>query len=123
MLLIVAVLVLLVTSATLGWDCVNCVAVSKTKYQCDGFYPIEAADLMHAAQLFAVQIARRKYGPQGRRRHCLAYSITLSARARMLSGIVTPSNLVVLRFIASSNFVGCSTGRSAGLAPLSILST
>ncbi len=29
----------------------------------------------------------------------------------------------VLRLMTSSNFVGCSTGRSAGLAPLRILST
>ena len=29
----------------------------------------------------------------------------------------------VLRLMTSSNFVGCSTGRSAGLAPFRILST
>jgi hypothetical protein len=40
-------------------------AVNKT-YRCDGFYPVAAANMMHAAQLFAVQIARRKYGPKGR---------------------------------------------------------
>jgi hypothetical protein len=40
--------------------------VSKIRYRCDGFYPIAAADLVHAAQLFAVRIARRKYGPKGR---------------------------------------------------------
>jgi len=33
------------------------------------------------------------------------------------------SALAVLRLIANSNFVGCSTGRSAGFAPLRILST
>ena len=52
-----------------------------------------------------------------------SHSITLSARARTLSGMITPSALAVLRLISSSNFVGCSTGMSAGLAPLSILST
>ena len=31
--------------------------------------------------------------------------------------------LAVLRLMASSNFVGCSTGRSAGMVPLRILST
>ena len=31
-------------------------------------------------------------------------------------GIVTPICFAVLRLITSSNFVGCSTGRSAGLA-------
>src|SRR5438309_1704558 len=47
----------------------------------------------------------------------------LSALASTLGGIVTPICFAVLRLITSSNFVGCSTGRSAGLAPLRILST
>src|SRR6266496_4056270 len=38
-------------------------------------------------------------------------------------GMISPSALAVLRLITSSNFVGCSMGRSAGLAPLRILST
>src|SRR5438093_5417210 len=38
----------------------------------------------------------------------------------MLCGIVSPSALAVLRLTTTSNFVGCSTGRSAGLAPLRI---
>ena len=32
-----------------------------------------------------------------------------------------PSALAVLRLMTSSNLVGCSTGRSAGFAPLRIL--
>ena len=31
-------------------------------------------------------------------------------------GIVRPSDLAVLRLIASSNFAACTTGRSAGFA-------
>src|SRR3989441_1561815 len=46
-----------------------------------------------------------------------------SARTRSDCGIVSPSDLAVFRLITSSNLVGCSTGRSAGLAPLRILST
>jgi len=46
-----------------------------------------------------------------------------SARTKNDWGIVSPSALAVLRLITSSNLVGCSTGRSAGLAPLRILST
>ena len=53
----------------------------------------------------------------------LIYSITSSARASSDGGIVRPSALAVLRLMTSSNFVGCSTGRSPGLAPLRILST
>src|SRR5215470_13730372 len=51
------------------------------------------------------------------------YRITRSALASTFDGIVTPICLAVLRLITNSNFVGCSTGRSAGLVPLRILST
>jgi hypothetical protein len=44
-----------------------------------------------------------------------SYSITSSARSRNDSGIVRPSAFAVLRLIASSNLVGCSTGTSATL--------
>ena len=46
------------------------------------------------------------------------YSMTSSARPSKDSGMVRPSDLAVLRLMTSSNFVGCSTGMSAGLAPL-----
>jgi hypothetical protein len=51
------------------------------------------------------------------------YSITSSARTRMVGGTASPRDFAVLALNASSNFVGCSTGRSAGLAPLRILTT
>src|SRR5262249_21792738 len=51
------------------------------------------------------------------------HSITSSASCRNGSEILRPSALAVLRLTTSSNFVGCSTGKSAGLAPLRILST
>src|SRR5207245_8024205 len=46
-----------------------------------------------------------------------------SARTRIDCGIVKPRALAVLRLMTNSNFVGCSTGRSAGLAPLRIFPT
>jgi hypothetical protein len=49
--------------------------------------------------------------------------ITLSARASTFGGIVRPICLAVLRLITNSNFVGCSTGKSAGFLPFRILST
>ena len=55
--------------------------------------------------------------------HYCVHLITLSARASTFGGIVRPICFAVFRLITSSNFVGCSTGRSAGLAPLRILST
>src|SRR5262245_30645643 len=50
------------------------------------------------------------------------HSITLSARSRNASGMVRPIALAVLRLMTSSYLDACSTGRSAGLAPLRILS-
>src|SRR5215204_1624331 len=70
----------------------------------------------------------RAEGPPRRHRksrHDLppSHSITSSARARSVGGIVRPSAFAVLTLITSSYLEGCSTGRSAGLAPLKILST
>src|SRR5262249_6785288 len=49
--------------------------------------------------------------------------ITSSARRRSDGGIVIPSALAVLRLRTSLNFMACSTGTLAGLAPFRILST
>jgi hypothetical protein len=51
------------------------------------------------------------------------YSMTWSARSSNDCGIVSPSALAVFKLMTNSNLVGCSTGRSAGFAPLRILST
>src|ERR1700692_4525520 len=51
------------------------------------------------------------------------YSITSSARASMVAGMVTPIALAVLRLITSSNLTACSTGMSAGFSPRKILCT
>ena len=53
----------------------------------------------------------------------LTHSITSSARCWRNQGTSRPSALAVLRLMTSSNLVGSSTGRSAGFAPLRILST
>src|SRR5262245_39752756 len=50
------------------------------------------------------------------------YSINWSARTRSVAGIGNPSAFAVFMLMTSSNFVGCSTGRSAGFAPFKILS-
>jgi hypothetical protein len=49
--------------------------------------------------------------------------MTSSAMASRVLGIGTPSALAVLRLMTSPNFVGCSTGISAGFPPFRILST
>ena len=49
-----------------------------------------------------------------------SHSITSSASASNIGGISRPSALAVLRFMMSSNLVGCYTGKSAGFSPLRI---
>ena len=51
------------------------------------------------------------------------YLISLLARASTSGGIVRPICFAVFRLTMNSNLTGCSTGRSAGLAPFRILST
>ena len=51
------------------------------------------------------------------------YWSTSSAKMRSVGGNVIPSACAVLRLRTSSNFVGCSMGKSPGVAPLRILST
>jgi len=51
------------------------------------------------------------------------YSITSSARARSVGGIVRSRAFAVVRLRTRSNLVGCSTGMSPGFAPRRILST
>ena len=53
----------------------------------------------------------------------LVHLMTLSALASTFGGIVRPICFAAFRLITNSNFIGCSTGRSAGLAPFRILST
>src|ERR1017187_4506950 len=51
-------------------------------------------------------------------RHRAVHSITASANNRNSRRITSPTSFAVFRLKTSSSFVGCSTGRSAGLAPL-----
>jgi len=48
------------------------------------------------------------------------YSTTSSAVASSAAGMSMPSALAVLRLTTKLNLVGCTTGRSAGFAPLRI---
>ena len=51
------------------------------------------------------------------------YSITSVARSRTEGGMVMPSALAVFMYSTRSKVVGCSIGRSPGLAPLRMRST
>jgi ABC transporter substrate binding protein len=87
------------------------------------------ADAPHPLTL----LRARRERPRGRRpaeeRYELApldwcdHSITSSAATSSLSGTVRPSILAVWLLMTSSNLVDCTTGRSAGLAPLRIRPT
>src|SRR3954464_13239848 len=46
------------------------------------------------------------------------HSITSSASASNVGGTSSPRERAVLRLITNSNLVGCTTGSSAGFAPL-----
>src|SRR5262249_2470295 len=82
---------------------------------------IEHADAPHALTLLR---ARRERPCRGRRaaeqRYELAasHSITSSARTSRLSGTVRPRALAVWRLMTNTNLLACTTGKSAGLAPL-----
>src|SRR5262245_18089429 len=83
----------------------------------------DAVALDAAVQLAAVLVLKDE-GFKGRADGgARGHSITRSARSRSVCGIVSPSAFAVLRLMTSANLVGCSTGRSAGLAPLRMRST
>src|SRR5262249_24021833 len=72
------------------------------------------------------QLRPRREGPRCRRaanerdKRAAPHSITSSASASSFGGISRPSALAVLRLMTKSNLVGCTTGKSLGLAPLRI---
>jgi hypothetical protein len=51
-------------------------------------------------------------------RSTICYSITSSVMARSCGGTSMPSSLAVCRLMTNSDLTDCTTGRSAGLAPL-----
>jgi hypothetical protein len=78
-------------------------------------------DTSHCATA-TVAVLPEAHFPTPPRSSALAYRITLSAWKSSVGGIVRPSASAVLRLMTSSYLDACSTGRSAGLAPLRILS-
>ena len=57
---------------------------------------------------------------RAKRRHRVDYSIRSSASSCIETGTASPSVFAVLRLMTNSNFVGRTTGRSTGFAPLRI---
>src|SRR5262245_16665099 len=84
----------------------------------------EHTDAPHRGRLLRARRERpRRGGAEQCDERAPLHSITSSARARIPGGNISPIALAVLRLTASSNLTGCSTGRSAGLAPCKILCT
>ena len=64
-----------------------------------------------------------QYATYSRNEGASSHSMTSSARASKVVGMSSPMVFAALWLITSSNFVGCSIGKSPGLAPLRTLST
>src|SRR5712691_5442544 len=104
------------------------VRVTHLAWEWQAWRTVKVIDPERAALL--LRCRRRRRNDDGDRQQCRAaetdeevarpHSITSSARARSDCGTVRPSALAVFKLMTSSNLVGCSTGRSAGLAPLRI---
>jgi hypothetical protein len=94
--------------------------------ECAQLVPIAGEKPNHRHRLLRPRRNRprcRRAAEKGDELATLNHSMTSSARSRNASEIVRPSALAVLRLTISSNLVGCSTGRSAGFAPLRIFAT
>src|SRR2546428_1821236 len=89
---------------------------------CDQEYP-DARYLPRLLRLGGERCEQRPKSWPAEERSPFHHSISWSARNSKDCGIMSPSDFTVLRLITNSNLVGCSTGRSAGCAPLRILST
>src|SRR5262249_3290570 len=91
--------------------------------------PHQHRDLPHPLALLRARRKRpRRRRPDKQRDelaplHLRGHSITSSARSRVEVGTSTPMALAVFRLRANSKYVACSTGSSAGCAPLRIFAT
>src|SRR5215467_9088002 len=83
-----------------------------------------AADAPHPLALLRARRERPRCSAAEQRDEVApSHSITSSARSSTPVGSSMPIALAVLRLTISSNLVACSTGRSAGFAPLRIFAT
>ena len=88
--------------------------LSRTRFRSVGMSSVNSA-IIPTTEPSRWRSARDSEGGQA---GALPYSITSSARPSSVSGNVSPSAFAAFMLIASSTFVTCWTGRSAGLSPL-----
>src|SRR5262249_24787440 len=86
-------------------------------------HAVQDSDHWHRRLLCAGRERPRRRAAEQRDELASLHSITSSARASSVAGTSRPSARAVTRLMIRSNLVGCSTGKSAGLAPRKILST
>jgi hypothetical protein len=101
-------------------DLNQCCATKCSKYFCNTIPP--RADIVDAFWHFRFVPKTGREQVQQPRLRKQRYSITSSARSRIDVGMSMPMARAVLRLTIVVNFVARSTGRSAGFAPLRILS-
>jgi hypothetical protein len=79
------------------------------------------ADAPHSLALLCTHRKgpRRRAAKQRDERAAVAHSITSSAMASSDGGTMRPNMRAVVLLMTNSNLVDCSTGKSAGFAPLS----
>ena len=82
--------------------------------------PLKEADPPHLLGLLRAlrERPRDRRAAEQRDERAAFHSITSSAATSSLSGTVRPSIRAVEALMTSSNLLACTTGRSAGLAPL-----
>src|SRR5262249_7029557 len=74
----------------------------------------------HSLGLLRARRERQRHRTAGQRDALASlHSIPSSARASKVGGMAISRALAVFRLMASSNFVGCTIGRSAGFSPFS----
>jgi hypothetical protein len=81
----------------------------------------EVPDLRYLPRLLSLGRERRRQRPKcqpAEERAAVHHWMISSARTKSDWGMVSPRALAVLRLMTSSNFVGCSTGRSARFGTL-----
>ena len=93
---------------------------ASTDLRTSGCRGTQKSDPRHLAALLRArrQRPRRAAPPSSVMNSRRLHSITSSARASSVGGTSRPSILAVSALMTSSNLVDCTTGRSAGLAPL-----
>jgi hypothetical protein len=98
--------------ALMGEDTINFAGLSYM------FGPLRTQPTLRSRRVVVLQQAGRSRPEADTHRR--SYSITSSATASSVGGTLRPTAFAVFRFRISPNFLGWSTGKSAGFSPFMI---